>query len=98
MVLQLNILTLKMEVVLIQKGDLLIYGKSTSFPYGHVAVIVNVDLVKIMLMLLKKISKIRNGRYEFIFKKNRIKKDNNNFIITDISFKSKKRYTNSDTK
>lgn len=82
-----------------KKGDLLIYGKSTSFPYGHVAVIVNVDLVKNYVDVAEE--NFQNKKWEDTNSYSRrieLKKDNNNFIITDISFKSKKRYTNSDTK
>lgn len=80
-------------------GDLLIYDKSSYFPYGHVAVIVNVDLVSNYIDVAEE--NFQNKKWEDMNSYSRrieLENVNNNYIITDISFKSKKRYTDFDTK
>ena len=82
-----------------KKGDLLIYDKSTSFPYGHVAVIVNIDLIKNYVEVAEE--NFQNKKWEDINSYSRrieLKNINGNYFITDISFESKKRYSKPDTK
>ncbi|WP_186646526.1 CHAP domain-containing protein [Fluviispira vulneris] len=79
------------------EGDILIYGKSSELHYGHVAIIVNVDLENLFVDIAEE--NYQNKKWENTNLYSRrviLNHENNTYYITDLSYETKEKYFKND--
>ncbi|BBH54704.1 CHAP domain-containing protein [Fluviispira sanaruensis] len=80
-------------------GDILIYDKSEVLPYGHVAIIVNIDKRKNYIDVAEENFQNKMWEnYESYSRRIKIKFIDKKYFITDESYDKNKKYTNDNVK